>query len=72
MKIDLPEKYLNLLEDAYRTQEDPNLINYSEFLNDINIVFTKPGLDKNPLDKPVDYTKKKFLDPNDVLTPQEE
>lgn len=48
LKIDLPDKYLKLLEDEYRNTEDPNLINYDRFLRDINIVFTKPGLEKDP------------------------
>lgn len=47
-------------------------MNYSKFLKDVNIVFTVEGLDKDPLLKPPEFEKGHFIDPNDVLTPNEE
>ncbi len=38
-----------------------------QFLSDINIVFTLPELEKDPLAKPPTFEKKTFLDPRDVL-----
>jgi len=48
MKIDLDEENLIMLENKYIDENDKTVINYSNFLNDINIVFTLSGLEKNP------------------------
>ena len=56
----------------YRSQTDSTKIDYFKFKNDIDIVFTKPGLDKDPLAKPEVYIPPFFLDPKDELTPEEE
>lgn len=68
MKIDLDGEHLKMLEDKYRVANDSNSINYSQFLSDINIVFTLTGLEKDPLADPPQYKKGTQLDPNDVLT----
>ena len=45
---DLDEENLTMLENKYIDENDKTVINYSNFLNDINIVFTLSGLEKNP------------------------
>ena len=47
-------------------------MNYAEFIKDVEIVFTKKGLDKDPLTKPPVHVIPTFLDPRDALTPEEE
>ena len=47
-RIDLDEENLTMLENKYIDENDKTVINYSNFLNDINIVFTLSGLEKNP------------------------
>ena len=47
-RIDLDEESLRMLEDKYIDENDKTVINYSKFLNDINIVFTLSELEKNP------------------------
>ena len=41
-------------------------------MDDVNIVFTSSGLEKDPLTRPVKYEKDTFLDPRDALTENEE
>lgn len=56
----------------YIVPHDPIKLNYADFLNDVNIVFTTTGLDKDPTAKPPAFEKKNAIDPRDVLTPTEE
>lgn len=56
----------------YLIPEDPTVLDYASFLNDVNIVFTRTGLDKDPIAKPIPFEKKNAIDPRDVLTPSEE
>ena len=37
-----------MLEQRYIDEKDKTVINYSKFLNDINVVFTISELEKNP------------------------
>jgi hypothetical protein len=41
-------------------------------LEDVNIVFTKTGLEKDPITKPIPYEKKTVIDPRDALNASEE
>lgn len=70
--IFLDEKQLEILEKNYIMKDDPAKLNYSKFVEDVYVVFTVPELEKEPLKKPVPYTKRIFLDPGDVLTQEEE
>lgn len=72
MNIFLDEKQLEILEKNYIMKDDPAKLNYSKFVEDVYVVFTVPELEKEPLKKPVPYTKRIFLDPGDVLTQEEE
>lgn len=47
-------------------------LNYARFLEDVNIVFTRTGLEKDPIAKPIPFEKKNAIDPRDVLTADEE
>jgi hypothetical protein len=40
MKIDLDEECLDLLENMYKVEGDPTKVNYSKFIEDVEIVFT--------------------------------
>lgn len=60
------------LEKMYTVDYDETKLDYSQFLEDVNIVFTKTGLDKDPIAKPIPFEKKNAVDPRDVLTSTEE
>lgn len=53
-----------MLEDKYIDENDKTVINYSKFLNDINIVFTLSELEKNPTIQPPEF-KRTFTDQKD-------
>ena len=44
MKPGLDDRVLDRLEAYYRNSEDPTLVDYMRFLDDIDIVFTLPVL----------------------------
>lgn len=67
-RIDLNEEQILKLERMYIVEYDETKLDYSRFLEDVNIVFTKSGLDKDPIAKPVTFEKKNAIDPRDVLT----
>ena len=71
-RIDLDEEQIVKLENMYLIPEDPTVLDYASFLTDVNIVFTRTGLDKDPIAKPIPFEKKNVIDPRDVLTPSEE
>lgn len=56
----------------YTVDYDQTKLDYSRFLEEVNIVFTKSGLEKDPIAKPIPFEKKNAVDPRDVLTPNEE
>jgi len=76
MKIELTEEELRALEGFYRlagsSTEYPYQINYVAFIDEVSIVFTTTGLEKDPLLKPQQYKPPSYLDPKEILTPQEE
>lgn len=55
----------------YKDQTDPSKIEYVRFVNDVDLVFTTPGLEKNPLYRVSPYKIPTFLDPKDRLNQQE-
>jgi hypothetical protein len=61
-----------MLENRYRLPTDARTIDYSKFLEEINSVFTISGLEKDPLARPEEFKKGSNLDPNDILTSEEE
>jgi len=76
MKIELTEEELKALENFYRVpgseNEYPYQINYVAFIDEISLVFTTTGLEKDPLIKPQQYKPPSYLDPKEILTPHEE
>jgi hypothetical protein len=56
----------------YVVENDETKLDYSRFLEEVNIVFTKSGLEKDPIAKPIPFEKKNAVDPRDILTPTEE
>ena len=56
----------------YQIENDNTRVNYENFLNDVEIVFTLKELEKDPLTKPPVHVIPTFLDPKDALTQEEE
>jgi hypothetical protein len=44
----LNEHELRLLENAYQSHDDANMVNYVNFSDEVESVFTQKGLEKNP------------------------
>jgi len=72
MNLNVTEEEIIQLENHYVSTVDPSKIDYKNFLADIEVVFTLPNLDKDPLTKPVEWTSKTYIDPNNILNPEEE
>ena len=71
-KLQLTREEYQLLEDFYRCPKDPIKIRYFDFNEDIEKIFTKKDLEKNPgttLDK---FKAPSILDPKNVLSLEEE
>lgn len=62
---------MKALERIYRDPTDHSKIEYLRFVNDVDLVFTTPGLEKNPLYRMDQYKVPNFLDPKARLSPQE-
>lgn len=56
----------------YTIESDPTKLNYARFLEEVNSVFTRTGLEKDPIAKPITFEKKNAVDPRDILTLTEE
>lgn len=70
--MQLTKEEYQLLEDYYRDPSDPIKINYFDFNEDIEKIFTRKDLEKNPgtsLDK---FKAPSILDPKNVLSNEEE
>lgn len=61
MKIAVDERILKALELYYEDPNDTNMVRYLDFLNDIDIVFTLPEREKDPITTPpvFDYSMTK-------------
>lgn len=71
-KLQLTKEEYQLLEDYYRDPSDPIKIRYFDFNEDIEKIFTRKDLEKNPgttLDK---FKAPSILDPKNVLSVEEE
>lgn len=62
---------MKALERIYRDPTDSSKIEYLRFVQDVDLVFTTPGLEKNPLYRVESYKTPTFLDPKARLSPQE-
>lgn len=59
------------LERIYVNDEDKTLMDYCVFVHEINLVFTKPGLEKTPLDRIQPWKVPKLVDHSQTLTQTE-
>ena len=71
-KIELTEKEYDTLLQKFSSPSDPNLVDYIEFNEEIERIFTQKGLEKKPLTKVTEYKIPTLIDPDDVLTDAEE
>ncbi len=71
-KIQLTNEEYDLLEKHYATPEDSNKINYVQFNEEIERIFTEKDLEKDPVKKPQEFKAPSILDPKDVLNTEEE
>lgn len=65
------EEY-DLLESYFKLPNDPLKINYIEFNDDIERIFTEKGLEKDPLRKIEGFNAPSILDPKNIMTPEED
>jgi hypothetical protein len=68
--LTIPE-YENL-EKFFQVPNDPTLVNYVSFNNEIEDIFTEKDLEKNPTKTLKSFNAPSILDPKDVLNDQEE
>ncbi len=71
-KIQLTNEEYELLEKHFAVPSDPTKVNYVQFNEDIERIFTLKGLEKDPLQKVEEFKAPSILDPKDVLNEQEE
>ena len=65
------EEY-DLLERYFAVPSDSTKVNYVQFNEDIERIFTEKLLEKDPLKEVMEFKAPSILDPKDVLNPQEE
>ena len=71
-KIMLTNEEYELLETYYRVPNDPTKVNYIDFNEAIENIFTYKDLEKNPLKKTQEFHAPSILDPKHVLSAHEE
>ena len=70
--IELTEPENDILLERFATSEDSKLIDYIEFNEDIDLIFTKKGLEKEPTTVVKEFKVPSLIDPEDVLNDDEE
>lgn len=70
--MDLTPGDYEVLEQGFRSERDPERVNYVSFVDEVNRIFTLKELEKQPEAKVANFTVTSLLDPDDVLTPDEE
>lgn len=71
-KIQLTNEEYTLLEETFKLASDPTKIDYVQFNEDIEKIFTDKTLEKDPLKKLEEFKAPSILDPKDVLNNDEE
>ena len=71
-KIHLTNAEYELLEKHFEVPSDPTKVNYIEFNEDIEKIFTEKDLEKDPMKKLTQFNAPSILDPKDVLNEAEE
>ena len=70
--MDLKEEDFAALEAGFPSARDNIHIDYVKFSQEVNGIFTLAGLEKDPTQQPKAFSVASVLDPEDVLTPEEE
>jgi hypothetical protein len=60
------------LDKCFQQPNDPTLVNYIKFNNEIEDIFTEKDLEKNPTKTLTGFKAPSILDPKDVLNAEEE
>lgn len=60
------------LEKYFALPNDPTRINYIDFCEDVDKIFTEKDLEKNPTKKLTAFNAPSILDPKNVLDDEEE
>ena len=68
----MTEAEYGLLEKEFEVPNDPTKMNYVQFNEDIEKIFTEKGLEKDPTKKVEEFKAPSILDPKDVLNESEE
>lgn len=71
-KIQLTNEEFELLERAFGVPGDATRVNYVQFNDRIDEIFTVKDLEKDPLKKTIEFKAPSILDPKNVLTSEEE
>jgi hypothetical protein len=68
----LTDAEYEMLETFFQLPNDPTKVNYVQFNEDIEKIFTEKDLEKDPTKKLSEFKAPSILDPKDVLTSEEE
>ena len=71
-KIQLTPQEYELIEKHFALPSDPSKVNYVQFNEDVERIFTEKDLEKDPLKKLSEFKAPSILDPKDVLNTEEE
>ena len=71
-KIEITDKEYEILLGRFTTQLDENFVDYITFNDEVEGIFTKKGLEKEPTAKVEEFKPPSIIDPDDVLTDAEE
>lgn len=61
-----------LLEESFKSTQDPTKVNYVQFNEDIEKIFTEKGLERDPLRRLEEFKAPSILDPKNILEDDEE
>jgi hypothetical protein len=68
----LTESDMIAIVNGFKSERDPDRVNYVNFAKEVNNIFTVRELEYDPTKKVEAYQVCPVLDPEDVLTPEEE
>lgn len=71
-KVQLTDQEYELLERHFAVANDQTRVNYVQFNEEIERIFTEKGLEKDPLKKVAEFRAPSILDPKHVLGEDEE
>lgn len=71
-KLQLTMEEYNRLEKNFALPNDTTRINYVDFCEDVDRIFTEKDLEKNPTKRLSNFNAPSILDPKDVLNSEEE